>query len=148
MCHASRPEKALVAGNRAVDELVHHHEIAGCHFLAEAADGRDRDDIRNAQPFERVDVGAVGHIGGRVHMAAPVAGQKGHRHAPKTPRQDRVGGRTPRRFDLLPAGVLQPVDLVDARATNDAKNSISHIRPPLRDQSSGRASSNRFSIVV
>ncbi len=55
-------EKGFGAGEGAVDILIHDDEIAGAIIFAQGAYGGDGDDIRAAQPFERVDIGAVGHV--------------------------------------------------------------------------------------
>ncbi len=62
MRHATRAEKAFGPGKGAVDELIHNHEVARRHLFAERPAGADADHIGDAQPFQRVDVGAVGHI--------------------------------------------------------------------------------------
>jgi len=74
MRHAARPEERFLAREGAVDELIDNHEIARRHFLAERPAGGNGDQVGHPQPLHRVDIGAVGHRGGAVHMAAAVAG--------------------------------------------------------------------------
>ena len=132
MAHAAGPEEGLVARDGAVDELIHEHEIARRAVLAERPAGRDRDHVGDTKPFERVDIGAVGHGRGGMDMAAPVAGQKGHRHTLERAGEDRVGWRAPRGFDLLPRGPLQPVDLVESRAADHPDHRLCHSPKPPR----------------
>src|SRR5215475_2922463 len=59
-------------------------------------------------------------------MPAPVAWQKHHVDARKTPEQKLVRRLTPRRAHALPARVLKPVDAVDSAAADHAKDSSAH----------------------
>ncbi len=126
MRHAAGAEKGFLACKGSVDILIDKDEIAGGKLFAERAAGRDADHVRDAQPFEGVDIGAVGHRGGAMDMAASVAGQKGHRHPVEPPGQDRVRGGAPGRLDALPCGAFQPVDLIQSRSADHPDHGLCH----------------------
>ncbi len=52
-------EKALLAREGAVNELVDHHEVTGRQVLAQRAAGRERQDIGDAGALQGIDVGPV-----------------------------------------------------------------------------------------
>ena len=114
MRDTTRAEEGFLAGKGAVDELVDNHEVARGIGLAEGSAGRDRDHVGHAKALHRINIGAVGHVGGGMDMAAPVAGKEGHRDAVKAPDQHLVRGRAPGGCHLDPACAFQPVDLVQA----------------------------------
>jgi hypothetical protein len=126
MRHTAGAEKGFLAREGAVDVLIDKDEIARRKLLAERPAGRDADHVRDAQPFQRVDIGAVGNRGGAMDMAAPVTGQKGHGHAAQGAGQDRIRGRAPWRLDGLPAGLFQPVDLVEPRSADHPDHGLRH----------------------
>ena len=81
--------------------------------------------------FSRRDVGAVGHGRGRVDVAPAVARQEHHPRAAQRTVQQRVRRRPPRRVGGAPLRVLQPVDVVEARAADDADHRL-HGDPFMR----------------
>ena len=126
MGHAAGAEERFLPCDGAVDELVHDHKISRCHFIAERPAGRDADHICAAEPFQRIDIGAVGNGRGRMHMSASVARQKGHLYPVQRAGQDRIGGRAPGAFHGKPFGPLQPVDVIDAGAADHGNFRLSH----------------------
>ena len=75
MRDAARSEEALLAGKGAVDELVDKNEAARRQLLAEGATGRNRDEVGNAGPLQRVDIGAVVDGGRRPLVSPPWRGR-------------------------------------------------------------------------
>ena len=126
MGHAAGAKERLFPRNGPVDELVYDDKITRCHFIAERPAGRHTDHIRAAQPFERVDIGAVGDGRGRMHMPAAVARQKGHVDPVERAGQDRVGWRAPRAFHGKPLGPLQAIDIIDAGAADHGDFRLCH----------------------
>ena len=132
MGDAAGAEEAFLAGKGPVDKLIDEHEIARCHLFAERPAGGDRDKIGHTQPLQRVDIGAVGHRGGGVDMAAPVTRQEGHFDAIQMPRQHRVGGGAEGAVDPDPLRAFQPLDLIDARAAEYADHALHDPHSPGR----------------
>jgi hypothetical protein len=112
------------ACDSSVDELIDHNEIPGCHFLAERTAGRNRDDIRDTKPFQSINVGAIGHSRGGMHMPAPVAGQKGHGHPIERASQNLVRRRSPRGADGLPVCALEPFNFIKTGSTDHPDHRI------------------------
>ena len=125
------PKKERLPAKGAVDELVDEHEQARIELLLERAAGRNRDDVGDAGPLQRVDIGAVIDAGGRQRMAAPVPGQK-HRFRRADPAEaQRVRRLAPGRRDALLANVLKTGQVIDARAADDSDDCFGHAAPPL-----------------
>ena len=126
MRHKAGAEEAFLARNRAVDELVGHHESARRQLFAQRAAGGDRDEIGHAHALEGIDVGAVVDGGRRLDVAAAVARQEHHVDAVEGAGQKLVGRRAERALHRLPLRVFQAGDLVDARTADDAENGLDH----------------------
>jgi hypothetical protein len=131
MRDAARAEEGVRAALSAVHELVHDDDVAGGHLLAEAAHGGDRDHVGDAQMLERRDVGAGGQIGGRMDMAAAMAGQEAHGEAVESAGQDRVGGAPQGGFDMAPFGPVE-LEAVEARAADQSQMHRHEPRPDVR----------------
>src|SRR4030095_13960536 len=123
---ASGAEEALLARERAVDELIDEYERTGSEPLAKRSARGDRHQIGDADALERIDVGAVVDLAGRNPVPATVARQKCVFGAAEAAAQDGVGRRAKRRSDALPARVFEPVELVDAAAAEHTD----HAAPP------------------
>src|SRR5258706_1012463 len=63
-------------------------------------------------------------------MAAAMTGQEHQVHPGIGAGQKLVRRFTPGAFDRLPGGVFQPVDLIDAGASDDTQNRLSHSLTP------------------
>ncbi len=129
MGHEARAEEGFFAGESAVDELIDDDEGAGRQVLAQRAHRADRDDIADADALEHIDVGAEVDRGRRDLVAAAVARQEGQLHAVQFAEQQLVGRCAEWRFDLLPAFVGQPLDVVYAAAADDADACLPHDAP-------------------
>ena len=62
-----------------------------------------------------------------MHMTAPMAGQKGHRHPVERAGEDRIRGHAPRGFHRAPFGPLQPVNLVEPGAPDYPDHCLCHV---------------------
>ena len=61
---------------RIVDDLIGDGQCSGRESGADAANGRDRDDVRDIQRMQRPDIGAVVHLVRGYGVAVAVAGEK------------------------------------------------------------------------
>ena len=104
----------------AVEELVGQHEVQRLEFLAERADGAEREDILDTELFESVDVGAKIEIGGHDAVAAAMPGQEGHFPSGDAPNHVRVGRCSPRRVDPHLFAILERVHGVEAAAPDNS----------------------------
>ena len=129
MGDAAFAKEAFLAREGPVNELIYNDKIAGGHLFAKASAGRNRDHIGDTNAFQRVDVGAIRHRAGRMHMAPPVARQKGHFHAVQSARQDLVRRRAPWGFNGGPFRAVQPVDLIYPRAADHGDHCVGHLDP-------------------
>ena len=119
-------EEALLAGERAVDELVDEYELTGRQILAQRPAGGNGDQVGDAGAFQRVDVGAVVDAGWRVRMSAAVTRQEADGQTVDFGEQDFVGWFAPGTSDLLPGRVLQVGQGVEAAASDDSENRFHH----------------------
>ena len=71
MGDAAVAEEARTAQIGAVLELIDHHEHARIEIAVERSTGGNSDDVGDANPFQRIDIGAV--IDGRRREAMPAA---------------------------------------------------------------------------
>ncbi len=126
MRDAALAEERALALVGAVDELVDQHEGAGRQLLLERAAGRQRDQVGDAGALEHVDVGAVVDVGGRQPVALVVARQEHHRQAGDLADAQRRRRLAPRARDPLLAHVLEPRQIVDAGAADDAEDGFGH----------------------
>src|SRR6185312_12845186 len=69
-------EKALAPRKGAIDELINQHEGAGRQLRLEAAHRGQRDEVGDAGPLQRIDIGAVVDLRRRDAMAAAMARQE------------------------------------------------------------------------
>ena len=76
MRHAARAEEGRLAQIGAIDELVDHHEHARIELPVERPAGGKRDDVGDAGPLQRVDVGAIVDRRRREPVAAAVPGEE------------------------------------------------------------------------
>lgn len=112
-------EEAGGAPGGAIHELIHEDQGAGWQVLAEGADGIDREQVRDADPLEAVDVGAVVDAAGCHAMSRTVPGQEGDR-GPAQFAEQQGGGRYPEGTrHLLPALVVKSLEMVQAASTDD-----------------------------
>ena len=125
----SRAEEGFFARESAVDELVDDDESAGRQVLAQRANRADRDDITDADALQHIDVGAEVDPGRRYLVPATVARQENQLHAVQFAEQQFVGRGPERRFDLLPAFIGQPLDVIYAAAADDADARLPHVAP-------------------
>src|SRR5271155_3955577 len=130
MSDAARPEKALVAGKGAVDELVDDDKIARGEILAQAADRGQGNDVGHAAALQSVDIGAKVDRRGRQDMAAPMPRHKHDRLSDQRPEAELVGGRPERAVDPSPGEVGEAVDLVETAAADNADDSVGHSANP------------------
>ena len=104
----------------AIQELVDQHEVAGRQILAQRADGRDGEDLRDARPLKHVDVGTEVQVAGGEHVATAVTRQEDQPLPVELSAQQRVGRLAERGGNLPPFPLLQPFDVVDTTTANDA----------------------------
>ena len=76
-------------------------------------------------------------------MAPSVTRQKYAANAGEPPRKQRIGGRAPRRLDLLPGFLLESLDVVEARAADNADNGF-QLGIPLMQAQCALAQTLRF----
>ena len=126
MRDAALAEERTLALVGAVDELVDQHEGAGRQLLLERAAGRERDQVGDAGALEHVDIGAVVDVGGRQPVALVVARQEHHRQAGDLADAQRRRRLAPRARDALLAHILEPRQIVDAGAADDAEHGFGH----------------------
>ena len=113
----------------AIDDLIGRDQVARGDRLLQRTHGRDAEQMRDAELLEAVDVGPVVDLSGQQHVPRAVPGQKHHRERrPVRARQDPagVGGRraTERCCDLDGRHALEHLDVVEARAANDAEHEL------------------------
>ena len=120
MRDAAGAEEARLARERAVDELVDQHEKAGIELLLEGAASGDGDDVGDAGPLERVDIGAIVDGRGRKPMALAVAGEEDAFGLAEPAEPQQVGRRSPRGLELLLAHDLQAFERIDAGPADHA----------------------------
>lgn len=133
MGDAALAEKAVLAGEGAVNELVDDHEIARRHVLLERSAGRDCNDVGHAHALEGVDVGPVRHGGGGMDVAPAVARQERQSQTVQRAGQDCIGRLTEGACDSGPLCALQAVDLVKARAADNPQVSLRRVLGHLSD---------------
>ena len=126
MRDAAGAEEGFLPREGAVNELIHKDKIARRHLLAERPASRDGDHIRDAEPLQRVDIGAVGDGGRAVDVTPPVTRQEGHRHPVERTRQNGVRRRAPGGLDAGPFRALKPVDVIDAGAADHGNFRLGH----------------------
>ena len=130
MTHATAGEKGAGPLCGAVYELIDQNKMSWLHLVAKRTAGTDRDDICHSKPFQSVDIGAIGHIAGGMDMAAPVTGQEDHFDTGQLSGQQLIGRHAPGTLDLLPFGVLQPINVINPGATNHSNFCCAHrLRP-------------------
>ena len=127
--NAAPAEERTLALMRAVDELVDQNESAGRQVLPERAAGRERDQIGDAGALEHVDIGAIVDVGRRERMALVVTRQEDDRQAGDIADAQRRRGLPPRAGDVLFADILQPRQIVDAGAADNAEYGVRHLSP-------------------
>ena len=108
MRDAAVAEEAGLAPIGAILELVDHHEHAGIELAVERAAGRERDDVGDAGPLQRVDIGAIIDRRGREAMAPAMARQEHRLRVAHPPEAQRVGGIAPGGGDSLFPQILRP----------------------------------------
>lgn len=111
-------EGAVALG--AVDDLVGDDEVHGADLLAQGADGGEADDGAHAQGAQGGDVGAGGDLVRRELVVLAVAGQEGDGDAAVLEDQDRRRRVAPGRQRVHARDGHVAVDLVEARAADDA----------------------------
>jgi hypothetical protein len=121
MRHAAFAEEAFLAGEGAVDELVDDDERARRQLFTERTARRHRHQVGHAAALQDVDVGAVVDVRWRHPVAAAMARQEHNRKAADLATAHLVRRRAPWAVHTLPAGIVH-VDVIDARATDDAEN--------------------------
>ena len=117
-------EEGFLARKTPVNELVHNDEMARRQIFSQGPHGGKRDEFRAANPLQRINIGAVIQCRWRDGMAAPMAGQKGARHAIKPPGQDFIRRITPGRAYLHPAAVFQPFHVIKPGAADQADHGL------------------------
>ena len=75
----------------------------------------------DAQSFQGVNIGAVGHRSRAVDVPASVAGQESDGLSVKCACQDGVGGGAPRAVDGGPLGAVEPEHVIKPGAADDAQ---------------------------
>ena len=126
MTNETCAKKRFLPREGAVDELIDNDEIPRCHLFPERAAGRDGDHIRHAEPFQSVDIGAVRHGGRRMHMAAPVSGQKHHVNAIQLPAKQLIGRCAKGGGNIDPFRAVQAIDVINARAADHGNFGCGH----------------------
>ena len=126
MRHEAGAEEAGLAREGAVDELVGHQEGARRQLFLQRTAGRHRNHVGDADTLQGIDIGAVIDAAGRLDMATSVARQEDHVDAVQGAGQKLVGRLAPGASDGLPAGILQPLNVIDAGTANDSENCPGH----------------------
>ena len=132
MGDAALAEERALPVEGAVDELIDQHEGAGRQFLLVRAAGGERDEVGHAGALEHVDIGAVVDVGGREPVPLVVARQEDHRRARDLAHAQRRRRLAPRAFDRPPPHLLEPRQIVDAGAADDAEYGSGHVRSRRR----------------
>ena len=110
----------------AIDELVNQHERARSEFFPKRAAGRQRNQVGHPGAFQNIDIGAIIDVGGRQPVALVVARQEHDRQAGNRAAPQGCRRFTPGTPDHLFASVLQPRQIVDAGAADDAQYRLRH----------------------
>ena len=114
-------EKALLAGEGAVDELIDEDEVAGRDVILQAAHRAQRDDVGHARALQRIDIGAVVDRAWRQRVTAPVARQEHHVSICEAAEEKRIRRSPEGRADVDPLRLAQTLDLVEAAAADNAE---------------------------
>ena len=101
MGDATVAEETGLAPIGAVVELIDQNEQAGIELALERAAGGKRDDVGDADTFQRIDIGAVIDPGRRDAMPAPMASQEDRFGGAYLSKTQPVGGLPPRGGDAL-----------------------------------------------
>ena len=131
MGDAARAEKAFLPRDRPVDELIGDDEMTGRHLLPERAAGGDGDDVGDARPLQRVDIGAIVDRGGRQAVAPAMARQKDEARAVQLAKEQLIRRLPPRRRDPPPFAARQSLDVIEARSPDHADYRLRHRLSPL-----------------
>src|SRR6516165_10957877 len=126
MRDAAPAEEALLPGKGAVDELIDDDKVAGLKILAQTADGGERNDVCDAAALERVDIGAIIDFGGRQHVAAPMARDEYDGLAVQRAETEFIGSPAEWAFNRPPLDLIEPVDLIEPTAADDADDGPGH----------------------
>src|SRR5262249_10408379 len=114
----------------AVNELIDDYKVARWVAFPERTARRHRDEISDAGALERIDIGAEVDRRGRQLVAAAVPRKEANGQSLEFGKKQRIGGTAPRRGDLPPLDVLEPRQIIDPAAPNDAKDRLRHSLPP------------------
>src|SRR6202022_652490 len=126
---AALAEERALPLEGAIDELIDQHEGAGGQLLLERSAGPQRYQVGHARALEHVDIGAVVDVGRRQPVALVVARQKHDRRAGNLADAQRRRGLAPWALDLPLPHLLQPRQVVDAGAADDAEHGLGHFFP-------------------
>ena len=126
MRHDAFAEEALLAREAAIDELVDDDEVSGRQFRLQAADRRQRQHVGDTGALQCVDVGAIVEVRRRQRVSTSVSWQKHAAYISETSEQQCIRRHAPRRGNLTPYLVLEFLDVIDARAADDADDGLNH----------------------
>ena len=112
--------------SRSVEELVRNHKIRRSIFLLKRADGRDRQNVLDAEHLHRVDVRPKGKFARRKLMPASMPRQKRHGHTIQFAHNERIRRRTKRRLNGNLPHILKFRHLVKTTASDYSDSYFFH----------------------
>ena len=125
-------EKAALALEGPVDELIDEHEGARRQLLLERAARRQRYQIRHTSALQGIDIGTVIDVSGREPVAGAMAGQENDRKAVDLADAQRRRRFAPGTFDALLAHIGETRQIIDARSADNAQHGFGHALPNCR----------------
>src|ERR1043166_709421 len=123
-CHmpddAFAKESAFVPScSRSIKELIGNNEVSRCILFLQTTDGRDRQNVLDAEQLHCVDVCAEGKLAWCQFVASAVSRKKRDCHAVQFTNNKRIGRTAKWRFDRDFTHVLQFRHLIQTAAADD-----------------------------
>jgi hypothetical protein len=113
-------KRVFGSGAGAIDQLIGDDDVAGGHFLAQAADGAHGNEPTNIERAQRPNIRAMIDFMGEQAVADSMPWQETHTPPIDPTGHHRVGWVTKRSLDRAHLDLVQAIYFIQSTAANDA----------------------------